>query len=228
MTKEKTNHFKASTRHLVLIIGCFVFFFFFKTNAFSQTFVVGFPIGSTVYEGSEIPMTVVVEAIKCESTVIKCRRGLVTKYEGCKYLYQCPTVGIDTVEVFIRKAGKLQLLGIQSFVVKPRPLPRAYFGGHFNREKISKGSLLAQGGVGAEFYIAGSHWEPCTIESFTVVILREGVVIANIQNKGNAFTAETKIVLRQVQAGDKLLISDIKGCSDRGAGELKGLEFMIE
>ena len=227
MINEKFNQLYGYLHKPILIVLSFASCFLFRPDAVAQTFVVSFPVGSTVYQGSEIPMTVVIAGVKCEKTVIKCHKGLVSMIGDCKYIYRCKTVGIDTVEVFIHKGGKMDRIGEQVFEVKKRPLPQASLAGA-KGGKIAKGALQVQQGIGAEFYIAGNHWESCTIDSFNLLILRNGKLELSTRNKGNLFTEETKAVLQKVQPGDIVLITDIKGCSQQSSGELKSLEFTIE
>lgn len=186
-----------------------------------------FPLGSTVYQESELPLTVAISGFKCDNTVIKCHKGSVSMVGDCKYIYRCKTVGIDTVEVFIRKGYKKHRIGQQVFEVKQRPSPQANVGG-LKGGTVAKSALKAQQGVGASFYIAGNHWENCTVESFSFIILRSGKLVSSTRNDGNLFNEETRAALQQVQSGDKVLVTDIKGCLQQGGGDLKTLEFTIE
>lgn len=179
MEKEKINHHYSYLRLTCISVLFFVSCFLFRTNVVAQTFVVSFPINSTVYQGSEIPMTVVIAGVKCENTVVKCRKGLVSMIGNCKYIYRCKTVGIDTVEVLIRKGDKFDRIGEQVFEVRQRPLPQATIAG-LKGGKIAKGALQVQQGVGAEFYIVGNHWENCTVESFNLLILRSEKLVLSI------------------------------------------------
>lgn len=227
MRKEKCNQIYNHQRPFVIGVLLFAFSFLAQIESHAQTFSVSFPIGSMVYQNSELPLTVVIEGVKCENTVIKCHIGIVTMVEACTYIYRSKTFGVDTVEVFIRKGDKLHRIGQQEFEIKPRPLPEANISG-LKGGVIQKGVLQAQQGVGGQFFVAGNHWESCTIESFTLLVLRNGRLEASIRNEGNLFTNETKVALKQVKPGDKVLVTDIKGCSQFGRGDLKPLEFSIK
>jgi hypothetical protein len=225
MKRERSNH--NYLRQSILGSLFFLFCLLSEKHVFAQSFVVSFPIGSTVYAGSQLPLTVVIAGTKCENTVIKCHKGLVSMTGSCQYLYRCKNVGVDTVEVLIRKGSKMIFVGQQVFEVKPPPLPRASIAG-LHGGKIVKGVLQVQQGVGSEFYVAGNHWENCTIESFRLIILRDGELVASNRNDGYLFTNDTKAVLQQVQVGDTVLVTDIKGCAQQGGGTLESLEFKIE
>lgn len=77
--------------------------------------------------------------------------------------------------------------------------------------KIRRGEFLAQQGVGGMRYIAGNHWERIPIDSFSIVIIRDTVVIAQIKNKGQIFTSEAKAQMDKIAVNDRVLIYDIYG-----------------
>jgi hypothetical protein len=170
---------------------------------------------------------VVIEGVKCENTVINCHNGLVAMVGDCRYIYRNKTIGIDTVDVFIRKGGKLHRIGEQVIEIKPRPLPQVNISG-LRGGVIQKGALQVQQGVRAEFYVAGNHWESCKVDRFDFLILRGSSLVVSTRNEGNLFSSDTKAALQQVQPGDKVIITNIKGCLDRGGGDLKTIEFIIE
>lgn len=227
MKKEKINWIYSYWRRLIpglflIILGCS-----FHTMAFSQTFVVSFPVGTPLYQNSQTELTVVIEGVSCRNTAINCHKGLVTMVADCKYIYRCRVTGTDTIEVLIRKGNKMQAIGQQIVEIKPPPLPKAYIGG-YSGGKMAKPNLLAQQGVGAQFFVGGNHWESCTILSFDLLIVRNGKAITSNQNEGATFSSDSKNLLQQLQPGDKLLVMNIKGCSEYGDGEFKPLEFSIE
>ena len=200
---------------------------FLPIPSFAQKFSVSFPIGSTVYQGSQIPMTVLIEGVKCGNTVIKCGQGEISEVDKCVYIYRSVSVGLDSIEVYIRKGQKLQKIGTQKFVVHERPMPEASIGG-LKGGTIPKGMLRAQQGVGAYFYVGGNHWEPCKVESFNFIVLRNNKVVLDIYNEGLLFIQEVKTSIQNLAQGDRLLITNIKGCLERDGGLLKSLDFIID
>lgn len=152
---------------------------------------------------------------------------MVSMIGPCQYIYRCKTVGLDTIEVFVRNREKKKHIGEQVVVVKERPLPEANIAG-LKGGTIIKGDLKVQPGVGAQYYIAGNHWESCIVESFSFIVLRNNKVVMDFHNEGNLFSDKIKAELQNLEHGDKLIIANIKGCSMQGGGNLKSLEFIIE
>jgi hypothetical protein len=212
---------------ILLSLRVFVFCILFQSVASAQKFSISFPIGSIIYQESESLLTVLIEGVSCDNTVIKCHQGLVSMVGRCEYIYRCKRSGLDTVEVFIRKNQHLQRIGQQVFSVKERPLPKASMAG-LEGGIIKKGAFLAQQGISGSWFVGGNHWENCTIESFNLLVLQGDKILSNIHNEGNYFTDETKVALKILEHGDKVLISNIKGCPTRGDGKLKTLEFEID
>jgi hypothetical protein len=118
---RKKNNLPFSLRRMLLSLVFLTTCISFQTIAAAQKISISFPIGSTVYKGSEIPLTILVEGVSCNNTVIKCHQGLVSMIGQCKYIYRCKRVGLDTIEVFTRKGQKLQRVGEQVFAVKESP-----------------------------------------------------------------------------------------------------------
>jgi hypothetical protein len=58
-------------------------------------------------------------------------------------------------------------------------------------------------------------------------VLRNNKVLIDYYNEGYHFTAEAKAALQDVEHGDHVLITNLKGCVE-GGGELKPLEFTID
>jgi hypothetical protein len=189
----------------------------FHSTVYAQKFSVSFPIGSTVYQESEILLTVLVENNSCSDMIVKCHQGKISYIEQCKYLYRCKNVGLDTIEVFIQKGKEIKRIGQQIFVVKERPHPEATVAG-LKGGKIVKGFLKAQQGVGGEFFVGGNHWERCPVESFHFIVLRNNKVVLDLYNTSALFTTDVKAAMDIVEQGDKILFTNIKGCADHGNG----------
>ena len=206
-----------------LLVYCLLF----GNVIFAQKFSVSFPIGNDVYQDSETVLTVLIEGISCDKIAIKCHKGLVSMVGRCQYIYRCKKIGMDTIEVFKQKGEKLQSIGKQIFLVKVRPSPKANLAG-LDGGNIEKGSLLAQQGIGGRWFVNDNHWEGCTIDSFNFTVFKNNKLLVDIHNEGAFFLTETKAIIQKLEHNDKVLISNIKGCSGQGGADLKALEFTID
>ena len=222
MSREK--NFKTSFFYIQFAVS---FCLLLPYTSYAQAFSVNFPIGSNVYQGSDITLTVLIEGTKCQNTWIKSQIGEFSRLGKCQYLYRCKTVGVETIEVYIQKGQKLQKVGEQQFDVKERPIPKAMVAG-LSGGIVSKGMLFAQQGVAGTFYVGGSHWEPCQIESFNFIIVTNNSVRVDIYNEGLYFIPEVKKAIETLEKNDRVLITNIKGCIERGGGMLKSLDFVIK
>jgi len=95
--------------------------------------------------------------------------------------------------------------------------------------QIRRGEFLAQQGVGGMRYIAGNHWERIPIDSFCIVIMRDTAAIAQIKNKGQIFTFDSKAQLSKLAVNDRVLIYDIYGRDYDGKTVfIRPIELIIE
>jgi hypothetical protein len=95
--------------------------------------------------------------------------------------------------------------------------------------QIRRAEFLAQQGVAGMRYSAGNHWERIPIDSFSIIIIRDSVVIAQIKNKGQTFISNTKDQISKLFVNDRILIYNIYG---RDYGDkvvfVRPIEFIIE
>lgn len=90
-------------------------------------------------------------------------------------------------------------------------------------------TFIAQQGVNAERYIAGNHWEPITVDSFHVIILRDNSTLFTAQNKGNRFSPYVMKGIADTKPGDRILIFNV-WATDLGNKKisLQPLEFLFQ
>ena len=95
--------------------------------------------------------------------------------------------------------------------------------------KIVRGEFLAQQGVGGMRLIRGNHWESIPIDSFSIIIIRDTIVVMQFKNIGQTFSDFSKAQLKQLMVNDRVLIFNIHG---RDYGDkpvfLRPLELVIE
>jgi hypothetical protein len=103
----------------------------------------------------------------------------------------------------------------------------ANVGGQFNGVVKLK-AFQVQQGVGAERYLGGNHWEPISVDSFRISVLRGDSVVMSTSNKGRDFTQQVRAVLASLSIGDRVLIFDIWASDfDKRKVYLSPLEYVM-
>ena len=94
---------------------------------------------------------------------------------------------------------------------------------------MKRNQFLAAPGVGGLRKISAHHWEPIPVDSFTLIILRDTFTLHLYRNVGNYFEPSLKLLLKDLQTNDKVLIFNIYG-RDYGNKKvyLSPLEYKIE
>jgi hypothetical protein len=77
--------------------------------------------------------------------------------------------------------------------------------------KVKRGEFLVQQGIGGFKYISENHWSPIIIDSFSILVMRDAVVIEQIKNASQAFSANTLARLSKIAVDDRVLIYNICG-----------------
>lgn len=214
------------------IINKKIFLFLFILSCFEISFgqkaVVSFPNSNLIYKLEETPLEAVVAGYSCKNIIIKCPDAKIQAFQPCRYLFTPAKAGELIIDVFVIKRNDTILTGRQKVIIKERPIPEASLAG-LKGGTIMKGNLKAQQGIGASFYVAGNHWESCTVTSYHVVILRDTKIIFDHFNNGNIFNSEVVQGFDKLAKGDKVCFLNISGCENQeGNGNLKNLEFVID
>jgi hypothetical protein len=77
--------------------------------------------------------------------------------------------------------------------------------------------------------INNNHWEPITVDSFDIIILRDTSQILFFRNKGNKFEETLRTQLKSLMINDRVLIFDIYTKDYPGISVyLNPLEYKIE
>lgn len=74
---------------------------------------------------------------------------------------------------------------------------------------IVLGLFRAQQGVSAAHYINNNHWEQSRIDSFTVAIFRDSLLVFFHRNKGNIWGPELVSEMKNMKIKDRVIIFDI-------------------
>ena len=75
--------------------------------------------------------------------------------------------------------------------------------------KMTRGQFLAQEGVGGRRRMTQDHWEPIVIESFSLIIIRDTVILVQYKNHGNFFEANLRKAMTALKPRDLVLIFNI-------------------
>lgn len=95
--------------------------------------------------------------------------------------------------------------------------------------KISRGAFLAQEGVGGMRFIGGNHWEGISIDSFSIIVQRDSLVICKSHIIGQFFDYNLKISLSAIQKDDRIVIFRIYSHNYDGTIIfIRPIEFIIE
>jgi len=208
------------------IVALFSICSLFILECHSQEISFSFPRDFAVYKGARNSIIVVVEGTKCENVYLKTNNGKLLKTK-CSYDYFPDSVGSSKIEVFTRQNKKLKRIGVRWIGVKDIPPPVAIIGGLTDGE-IKKGFLNAQQGVGAYADPKLGLDLGYFVESFMVVIIRDGKIIFSNQVEGNTFSKEIHDAFKSLNNNDVILVANIK-CKGPDNMELssKTLEFVI-
>jgi hypothetical protein len=109
-----------------------------------------------------------------------------------------------------------------------RPKYVAFVGGQKSGEVVT-GSFKAQQGVGAEFFVAGNHWESLQVDSFRMTAFRNNELLFTHQNIGNKFDSTLQLRIKNLKVSDKVLVYDIWATTaEQSKVFLQPLEYLLK
>jgi len=83
--------------------------------------------------------------------------------------------------------------------------------GAVRNSRITRGEFLVQMGVSGQRRITQHHWEPIVIDSFTLIVIRDTVVLVQYKNHGDFFEANLRKAMTALKTNDLVLIFNIYG-----------------
>ena len=93
---------------------------------------------------------------------------------------------------------------------------------------MQRGTFIAQQGVEGMRFISGNHWESLPIDSFTLMIQRDTVILYKQKVNDQYFNENLKEELKIIQTGDRILIFNIYGYGiDKKTVFIRPIEFII-
>ena len=94
---------------------------------------------------------------------------------------------------------------------------------------IARGAFLAQQGVGGMRFLAGNHWEPIRIDSFSIVVQRDTAIVFKNKVIGQIFDTKLKERMKEIIKGDRIIICNIYGHGPENIPIfIRPIEFIIE
>lgn len=101
--------------------------------------------------------------------------------------------------------------------------------GNIRTHNIQYKEFKAQQGITAFIRINASHWEPISINKFSLIVLRDTSIVFKYDNRGGKFEDSVKSALQKVQSNDSILFFRIYAKLPNGSDILLNpLEFKIE
>ncbi len=183
-----------------------------------------------VYSGMDNPLTILAENLPCKSLSVKVSKGKITKTGDCTYIYHPDSAGAVVFRISAIKGQSVKLIDEITWYVRPVPEPSAVVGGYPNLSVIPVAAFKAQAGVGISS--SSQYGVPCLTYSATkyaLTIMRNDTVCFHSSCTGNAFCEEVKKGIRMLEAGDRILISNIHAVgADRKEMQLAPLEYCLK
>lgn len=172
--------------------------FTLSTNTYTQVAYVGFD--------NQVSCTV--EGVNNKSIVLATENGEIVRKQRV-FIYRPSRVGDSKIIIHQRRNGQLKKIGEHDIMVREFPKPKVVIGGVTGKE-IDKGTLLAQTGIGCYYAIPGLGFNlKCSIDSFSVSVLRDTSMLFYKKNAGNVFVGEVVELLKSLRPGDIILLSGI-------------------
>jgi hypothetical protein len=180
----------------------------------SQKVAISNDKSNVVYVGVPNLLTVTVENHSCESVVVKTDEGTLTRKDDDTYELMV-TRDIDpTLEVFIKKHGKLRKVKEVHFETR-RLNPVAKVGGKAGGV-MPPTVFRAQLGLAAimENFDRDGRYK---ITDFYMVVIRDGEVIFGHANEGARFDETIKNFMERVKKKDRIIFADIHAKAPDGS-----------
>lgn len=194
-----------------------------------ETAIVRVQPENRAYFGIKNPISFFAQGYKFKDLTVTTNNGKVTKSDG-RYWFIPSRRGTAELTIYKKLKGKLVKLGTHIWYVVSLPLPIATVGSYSNGWSVSKGAISAQMGIGAyqPYYDTGICMN-FTVDSFSVVIMKDYAVQFSSHNKGNSFSEDIKTAFSKMESGSIVLISNIWITGyDKEAIKLDPLEYFIK
>ncbi len=175
----------------------------------SQRSLIETDVNPKTYPGKTNYLKVLVENESCESILVTTQKGSIKKSElYCCFEYTNPRVGADTLEIFT--IHNLDTTLIEKRIIYNSPWPEQY--AKFGTIKSGSISLTLFNTIKEVtvplygFDMSGYH----NVVSYNIIVIRGKRIIHSGKNIGGKFSKENELLLKKVNVGDIVEITNIK------------------
>jgi hypothetical protein len=163
---------------------------------------------NVAYVGIDNPMTIVAEGYNCEDILASCDNGTLSRTDGCHYMFSPEKAGVFEIAVSAKSRSGTRTVGTVKYRVKTLPVPVALLAGKADGI-TTVGNFKIQMGVIARFDCFEFD-AAVRVTQFKMEIKRGKEIIQSLINVGAAFDEHAKDVMKEVQPGDEVFITEIK------------------
>lgn len=161
---------------------------------------------NNLYAGVNNYVDVIVNKHSCSSINFKISNGIIEQQnQTCTYTVVPKEKGNCVISIFENNTN--DYIGNYEFSVIDLPLPVVIVNGK-EGGNISAITFKAQLGIQAEL-LGFDFQSKYTITKFSIIIIRNNKVLFNGTNLSHLFSEDVKNVLKSIQAGDKVIFSDV-------------------
>jgi GldM C-terminal domain len=198
----------------------------FNLIALGQKVIVSTKMTKVMYCGVANKIDVMVEGAPSRKIILKVDTGKVEKISS--YEYQITPLKEGNIKLSIVDS-KGKKLSEEMIKVKLLPLPTATLGGQ-DGGKIAVNAFKAQIGLRTsdDWQCFNPHERIGELSSYTVSILRSGIVKAVFKNDKAVFTETLRTAFEGLKADDKIIFSEIMfKCNCGSIKKLDNIEFIL-
>jgi len=210
---------------LLLFCGTVSSLFGQKKSTTTQNDGIAISVNQNIlYFGIENTIKIFTKKQTCDDLEIIFNTDTIVSETPCYFRIIPKKIGRCEVKILDKKANSI--IGETQFYAKPLPSPQLTIDGK-TKGTIPLKEMKIQMGVGAEI-IGLDIQNHFLVKSFSIMIIRNDQVVANLHNSGNMFSEEVKQAIFNVEAGDRVLFSDNSIVKQNQIEKISPTEYIIE
>jgi len=163
------------------------------------------------YIAIDNPLSVVVENESCENIIVETDNGTVEKRDSsvCYFEFLPKTIGHAKLSVYVVENSDTTKIGERIYRIRGWPEHKPHFGRLSSDGEMSRIEFLANFGVHIPIQLRDLSGRGA-VTSYKITVVRKYESIYNLENKGGRFEEDNYEILRNIEVGDTVLISDVK------------------